>query len=142
MFQILVIPKTKKTTSIVNNIVFDPPSLKRFFMHDVCNLKYVGKLECLSHKPSFLVLSVCDSIWFGWFFVDIYLVVLCSLLSVVPNILWLITFANFRNIETFHMKRQLWRQKFSAAIASVNIFAFISVHSTDQNFEVYFWSQF
>ena len=142
MFQILVIPKTKKTTSIVNNIVFDPPSLKRFFMHDVCNLKYVGILECLSHKPSFLVLFVCDSIWFAWLFVDIYLVVLYCLVSVVPNILWLLTFANFRNIETFHMKRQLWRQKFSAVIASVNIFAFISVHFTDQHFEVYFWSQF
>ena len=141
MFWIPVIPKTKKTTSTVNNIVFDP-SLKRFCMHDVCNLKYVGKLECLSHKPSFLVLFACDSIWFAWFFVDIYLVALCCLVSVVPNILWLITFANFRNIETFHMKRQWWRQKFSAVIGSVIIFAVISVHFTDQNFEVYFWSQF
>ena len=118
MFRIPVIPKTKKTTSTINNIVFDP-SLKGFCMHDVCNLKYVGKLECLSHKPSFLVLFTCDSMWFAWFFVDIYLAALCCLVSVVPNIVWLITFANFRNIETFDMKRQWWRQKFSAAIASV-----------------------
>ena len=53
-------------------------------------------------------------------FVNIYLVAFCCLVSVVSNILWLITFANFRNIETFHMKLQWWRQKFSAAIASVN----------------------
>ena len=51
---------------------------------------------------------------------NIYLVAFCCLVSVVPNILWLIRFANFRNIETFHMKLQWWRQKFSAAIASVN----------------------
>ena len=117
MFRIPFISKTKKTT--VNNIVFDP-SLKRFCMHDVCNLKYVGKLECLSHKLSFLLLFACDSTWFAWFFVDIYLVALSCLVSVVPNILWLITFDNFRNIETFHVKRQWWRQKFSAAITSVN----------------------
>ena len=61
MFRIPVIPKTKKTTSTVNNIVFDP-SLKRFCMNDVCNLKYIGKLACLSHKPSFLALIACDSI--------------------------------------------------------------------------------
>ena len=57
MFPIPVIPKTKKTTSTVNNIVFDP-SLKRFCMHDVCNVKYKGKLECLSHKPSRYFLHV------------------------------------------------------------------------------------
>ena len=56
-----MIPKTKKTTSTVINIVFDP-SMKRFCMNDVCNLKYVGKLECHSHKPSFLALIVRDSI--------------------------------------------------------------------------------
>ena len=61
MFRIPVIPKTKKTTSTVINIVFDP-SMKRFCMNDVCNLKYVGKLECHSHKPSFLALIVRDSI--------------------------------------------------------------------------------
>ena len=61
MFCIPVIPKTKTTTSTGNNIVLNP-SLKRFCMHDVCNLKYVGKLECLCHKPSFLVLFACDSI--------------------------------------------------------------------------------
>ena len=60
MFRIPVIPKTKKTTSTVNNIVFDL-SLKTFCMH-VYNLKYVGKLECHSHKPSFLVLFGSDSI--------------------------------------------------------------------------------
>ena len=141
MFLIPVIPKTKKTTSTVNNIVFDP-SLKIFCMHYVCNLKYEGKLECLRHKPLFLVLFTCDSIWFAWFFVDIYLVALCYLVSVVPNIMCLITFANLRNIENFHMKRQWWRQKLSATIASVIIFVVISVHFTDQNFEVYFWNQF
>ena len=104
-------------------------------------LKYVGKFECLRHEPSFSVLFACDSIWFAWFSVDIYLAVLCCLVSVVPNILWLITFANFRNIETFRMKRQWWRQKFSSAISSVIIFVVISVHFTEQNFEVYFWSQ-
>ena len=61
MFWIPIIPKTKKTTLTVNNIVFDP-SLKRFCMHHVCNLKYIGKLECFSHQPSFLVLFPCDSI--------------------------------------------------------------------------------
>ena len=105
MFLIPVIQKTKKTTSTVNNIVFGP-SLKIFCMHYVCNLKYEGKLECLRHKPLFLVLFTCDSIWFAWFFVDIYLVALCYLVSVVPNIMCLITFANLRNIENFHMKRQ------------------------------------
>ena len=109
---------------------YNNPYFKRFCVHDVCNLKYVGKLECLSHKPSILVLFVCDSIWFAWFFVDIYLVALSCLLSVVPNILWLITSANFRNIETFHMKRQWWCQKFSVAIANVIIFVVISVHFT------------
>ena len=49
MFQVPVIPKTKKTTSTVNNIIFDP-CLKRFCMHDVRNLKFVGKLECLSQN--------------------------------------------------------------------------------------------
>ena len=39
------------------------------------------------------------------------------------------------------MKCQWRRQKFSADIASVVIFVVISVHFTDQNFEVYFWSQ-
>ena len=124
-----------------DNIIFDL-YLKRFCMHDVCNLKYVGKSEFLSHKPLFLVLSACDSIWFAMFFMDIYLVALCCLVSVVQNIMWLITFANFWNIETFHMNRQWWRQKFSAAIARVIIFVVISVHFTDQNFEVYIWSQF
>ena len=135
--------ESKKTTSTVNNIVFDR-ILKRFCMYDVCNLKYVGKLECLSHKPSFLVLFAWDSIWFTWFFVDIYLVALCCLVSVIPNIMWFITFGSFQNIETFHMKCQWWRQKCSAAIASVAIviLVVISVHFTDQNFEVYFWSQF
>ena len=38
MFPIPIIPETKKTTSTVNNIVFDQ-SLKRFCMRDVCNLK-------------------------------------------------------------------------------------------------------
>ena len=52
MFPIPVIPKTKKTTSTVDNIVSDL-SLERFCMH-VCNLKWVGKIECLKHKPSFL----------------------------------------------------------------------------------------
>ena len=141
MFQIPVILKLKKTTSTVNNIVFDP-ALKRFCMHDVCNLKYVGKLKCLSHKPSFLVLFACGSIWFAWFYMDIDLVALCCLVSVVPNILWLISFANFQNIETFHMKRHWWHQRFSAAIASVIIFVVTSVRFTDQNFEVHFWSQF
>ena len=125
MFPIPVIPKTKKTTSTVDNIVSDL-SLERFCMH-VCNLKWVGKIECLKHKPSFLVLFACGSIWFAWFFVDIYLVLLCCLVSVVSNILWLITFANFRNIEMFRMKRKWWLQKFSAAITSVIIFADISV---------------
>ena len=115
MFRIPVIPKTYKTTLIVSNIVLDP-SLKRFYMHDLCNLRNVGKLECVSHKPSCLVLFACDSIWFTWFFVDTYLVAFCCLVSVAPNILWLITFANFRNIETFHMERQWWHQKFSTAI--------------------------
>ena len=141
MSRIPVIPKTKKATLTVNNIVFDP-SLKTVCMHDVYNLKYVVKLECLSHKPLFLVLFACDSIWVAWFFVDIYLVALCCLVSVVPNILWLITFAKLRNIETFHMKPQWWHQKFSAAITSVVIFAVISVHFIDQNLEAYFWSQF
>ena len=141
MLWIPVIPKTKKTTSTVNNMVFDP-FLKRFCLQDVRNLKCAGKLECLNHKPSFLVLLACDSIWFAWFFVDIYLVALCCLVSIAQNIMWLITFANFRNIETFHMKRQWWRQKFSAAIASVIIFVAIIVHFADQNFEVYFWSEF
>ena len=81
MFRIPVIPKTKKTTSTVNNIAFDP-SLKRFCMRDVCNLKYVGKLECISHKPLFLALF--------------------------------------------------------AAIVSVTIFVVISVHFTDQSFEICF----
>ena len=124
-----------------DNIIFDL-YLKRLCMHDVCNLKYVCKLECLSHKPSLLVLCACDSIWFARFFVDIYLVALCCLVSVLPNILWLITFANFQKIETFHMNCQWWRQKFSAAIASVIIFVVISVHFTDQNFDVHIWSQF
>ena len=124
-----------------DNIIFDL-YLKRFCMYDICNLKYVGKLEFLSHKPSFLVLSACDSIWFVRFFMEIYLVALCCLVSVVRNIMWLITFANFWNIETFHMNRQWWRQKFSAAIASVIIFVVISVHFADQNFEVHIWSQF
>ena len=141
MLWIPVIPKTKKTTSTVNNMVFDP-FLKRFCLQDVRNLKCAGKLECLNHKPSFLVLLACDSIWFAWFFVDIYLVALCCLVSIAQNIMWLITFANFRNIETFHMKRQWWRQKFSAAIASVIIFVAIIVHFADRNFEVYFWSEF
>ena len=141
MLWIPVIPKTKKTTSTVNNMVFDP-FLKRFCLQDVRNLKCAGKLECLNHKPSFLVLLACDSIWFAWFFVDIYLVALCCLVSIAQNIMWLITFANFRNIETFHMKRQWWRQKFSAAIASVIIFVAIIVHFADWNFEVYFWSEF
>ena len=135
MFRIPVIPKTKKATSTVNNIVFDL-SLKRFCMHHVSNLKYVSKFECLSHKPSFLVLFACDSIWFAWLFVNIYLVALCCLVSVVPNILWLITFANFPNIETFHIK--WWRQKFSAAIASVIIFVVINVHFTDQKYSSLF----
>ena len=52
MSRIPVIPKTKETTLTVNNIVFDP-SLKTVCMHDVYNLKYVVKLECLSHKPLF-----------------------------------------------------------------------------------------
>ena len=141
MFRIPVIPKTKKTTSIVNNIVFDL-LLKRFYMHDVCNSKYVVKLECFSHKSSFLVLFACDSIWFAWFFWGYLFSHAPHLVSVVPNILWLVTFANLWNIETFHMKHQWWRQKFSAAIASVIIFVVISVHFTDKNFEVYFWSQF
>ena len=140
MFRIPFILKTKKTTSIVNNIVFDPSS--SFCMHDVCNLKYVGNLKCLSHKPSFLVLFACGLIWLTWLFMDIYLVTLCCLVSVAPNILWLITFANFRNIETFHMKRQWWSQKFSTAIVNVIIFVIISVHFSDQNFEIYFRSQF
>ena len=137
MFRIPVIPKTKKATSTVNNIIFDP-SLKIFCMHDVSNLKHVRKFECLSHKPSFLVLFACYSIWFAWCFLNIYLVALCCLVSVVPNILWLITFANFPNIETFHIKRQWWRQKFSAAIASVIIFVAINVHFTDQKFSSLF----
>ena len=61
MFLIPVIPKTKKATSTVNNIVFGP-SLKIFCMHYVCNLKYKGKLECLPYKSLFLVLFACDSI--------------------------------------------------------------------------------
>ena len=61
MLWIPVIPKTKKTTSTVNNMVFDP-FLKRFCLQDVRNLKCAGKLECLNHKPSFLVLLACDSI--------------------------------------------------------------------------------
>ena len=40
------------------------------------------------------------------------------------------------------MKRQWWRQKFSTAIASAIIFVAVNVHFTDQNLEVYFWSQF
>ena len=40
------------------------------------------------------------------------------------------------------MKRQWWRQNFSAAIVRVIIFVVISVYFTDQNFEAYFWSQF
>ena len=141
MFQIPVIPKTKKTTSTVNKIVFDP-SLKRFCTHDVCNLKYVVKSECLSHKSSFLVLFTCDSVWFAWFFVDIFLVALCCLIAVgCPKHSVVITFSNFRNIETFHMKGQWWREKFSAAIASVIIFVAISAHFTDQTFEVYLWRQ-
>ena len=66
-----MIPKTKKTTSTANNIVFDP-SLKRFCMNDVCNLKYIGKLACLSHKPSFLhLLHVIqyDLYVFLWIFI-------------------------------------------------------------------------
>ena len=38
------------------------------------------------------------------------------------------------------MKRQWWRQKFSTAIASAIIFVAVNVHFTDQNLEVYFWS--
>ena len=84
--------------------------------------------------------------WFNMiymvFWEYVHLVALCYLVSVVPNIMCLITFGNLRNIENFHMKRQWWRQKLSAAIASVIIFVVISVHFTDQNFEVYFWNQF
>ena len=94
-----------------DNIIFDL-YLERFCMHDVCNLKYVGKLEFLSHKPSFLVLSHIQYDLQGFLWIFIYLVALCCLVSVVRNIMWLITFANFRNIETFHMNRQWWRQKF------------------------------
>ena len=75
-------------------------------------------------------------------FLWIFIYPRCFLVSVAPNILWLITFANFRNNETFHMKRQWWRQKFSTAIASAIIFVAVNVHFTDQNLEVYFWSQF